>query len=380
MSFKVMYVSRRFETNICATIHLKALQELFGDDLFVVDLRTELVYSETENRLNLGKLSVAEKIKQRLEINTWYLTNKRIDKICDIVQREKIEKIFIDESAFGKLVKKVKKRFPNVKVITFYHDIGKMLYPQWLREQGIHYLPDFIGSMYGERINQKNADCNLVLNHRDFETFERPYGKKPDGLLPAAVADPDFSMVSAREFNFEMRIPDQRLILFVGAKYFPNLIGLKWFVENVFVKLSNRYRLIVIGRGLEDIQEEYKEYDRIEIVGGVEFLAPYYNNADIVIAPLFDGGGMKQKTAEALAYGKPFVGTKESLYGYEEAEKILYHNVPIVYSCDDPVSQLSAFKTIEKNNIYGRFDELTNLFEEKYSLGAIKREFRKWLF
>ena len=67
MSFKVMYVSRRFETNICATIHLKALQELFGDDLFVVDLRTELVYSETENRLNLGKLSVAEKIKTARE-------------------------------------------------------------------------------------------------------------------------------------------------------------------------------------------------------------------------------------------------------------------------------------------------------------------------
>lgn len=379
MSFKVMYVSRRFETNICATIHLKALQELFGDDLFIVDLRTELVYAEMENRLNLGKLSIAEKIKQRFEINTWYLTNKRIDRICDIIKKEKIEKVFIDESAFGKLVKKLKGRFPNVKVITFYHDIGKMLYPQWLKEQGIHYLPDFIGSMYGERINQKYADCNLVLNHRDYKTFERAYGKKPDGLLPAAVADPDFSMTLAKEFNFERCTSDQRLILFVGAKYFPNLIGLKWFVENVFVKLSNQYRLIVIGRGLESIQEDYRAYDRIEIIGGVEFLAPYYNNADVVIAPLFDGGGMKQKTAEALAYGKPFIGTKESLYGYEEAERIRYNGVPVVYSCDEANLQLKAFETIESNGVYGRFDELTNLFEENYSLSAIKREFQKWL-
>lgn len=32
-----------------------------------------------------------------------------------------------------------------------------------------------------------------------------------------------------------------------------------------------------------------------------------------MIAPLFDGGGMKSKTVEALSFGKIFVGTEEKL-------------------------------------------------------------------
>ena len=40
MKEDVMYISRRFETNICATIHLKALQELYKENLYIVDLRT----------------------------------------------------------------------------------------------------------------------------------------------------------------------------------------------------------------------------------------------------------------------------------------------------------------------------------------------------
>ena len=37
-----------------------------------------------------------------------------------------------------------------------------------------------------------------------------------------------------------------------------------------------------------------------------------------MIAPLFDGGGMKSKTVEALSFGKIFVGTEESLFGFWE--------------------------------------------------------------
>ena len=41
MKDNIMYISRRFETNICATIHLAALKELYNENLYIVDLRTE---------------------------------------------------------------------------------------------------------------------------------------------------------------------------------------------------------------------------------------------------------------------------------------------------------------------------------------------------
>ena len=128
-----MYISRRFETNICATIHLAALKELYNENLYIVDLRTEGKRKECDRRINLGAMSASEKILRTIQLNTWYLTNSRINTICNIIRKKNIKKIFIDESAFGKLVYRIKKKFPSVLVVTFYHDIGKMLYPQWLK-------------------------------------------------------------------------------------------------------------------------------------------------------------------------------------------------------------------------------------------------------
>lgn len=367
-----MYISRRFETNICATIHLKALQELYKENLYIVDLRTEGIKKISDRRINLGVMSKKEKVLRTLELNTWYLTNERINTICNIIERKNIKKIFIDESAFGKLVRKIKKKFPEVVVVTFYHDIGKILYSQWLKNKGIKYLPDYIGSMYGEKLNQKYSDCNLVLNQRDYKVFEKVYHKKPEGLLPAAVEEPDFSLIKAVEFDFSKKGDKDRYILFVGSKYYPNIVGLSWFVKNVFLNLSDKFKLIVIGRGMECVREDYKDNNRIFIVGGVKFLAPFYNNADIVIAPLFDGGGMKQKTAEALAYGKTFVGTKESLYGYEDALQVNHNGEKIVFSEDSAEEQVKIFELIDKKNLYGRYKKLTDLFKDNYSKDAIK--------
>lgn len=43
---------------------------------------------------------------------------------------------------------------------------------------------------------------------------------------------------------------------------------------------------------------------------------PYFNNAELYIAPIFDGAGMKVKVAEALSYALPVVGTSHAFEGY----------------------------------------------------------------
>ena len=46
----------------------------------------------------------------------------------------------------------------------------------------------------------------------------------------------------------------------------------------------------------------------------------YFRKADIYIATVFDGAGMKVKVAEALSYGLPVIGTPHSFIGYEEIQ------------------------------------------------------------
>jgi glycosyltransferase involved in cell wall biosynthesis len=72
-----------------------------------------------------------------------------------------------------------------------------------------------------------------------------------------------------------------------------------------------------VGKGLEDVQELRGLAPNVQVVGSVDDLAEWYYRADAVIAPIFEGGGMKVKTAEALMYGRRVFGTGEALVGYE---------------------------------------------------------------
>ena len=182
-----------------------------------------------------------------------------------------------------------------------------------------------------KKLAKKNSDVNIVFNERDAKVYERFYGKRPEAILPLpapipTIPDGVINAITAKD--------EKKHLLFVGKKYYPNLVGFKWFVDNVLPSLTDNIQVDVVGRGLEELKKEYSD-PRINVIGGVESLDPYYENADIVIAPLFDGGGMKSKTVEALSFGKIFVGTEESLFGFwEEMDSNIRGKT--CYQCNTP--------------------------------------------
>lgn len=369
---KIMYISRRFSENICATIHYKAIKEIFGEqNVYTVDLQRSESY-EGEYYIAYGRCNNIKKIVRLLQLNDLLLSNEIINDICMRIQKFQIKKVFIDESGFGKLTKGIKRKFPNIRIVSFFHDIDRMTYKERLRINGITFLPTYITTCHGEKLTQKYSDCNAVLNNRDAKVFEEYYGKPPEVYLPMAVEVPKLDEFRTDEFYFDRSDKKVRYLLFVGAYYYPNLNGLKWFVNQVFSRMSDNYRLVVIGRGMDKIQNDYKRDSRIHIIGGVESLASYYNNADIVIAPIFEGGGMKQKTAEAFAYGRCFVGTTESLLGYEDSLVICENQKKLVYCSNTVEGQLAAFDEIEKNGTFGYYSKLNDLYKKQYSLEAVK--------
>lgn len=379
---KVVFISQRLGDNVCSKIHLKAFETIVSkEDLLIIDLN-RLEKKRTEgNRVFFGGFDKREKLEWLFQQTTWFLTNERIDRICQYIKNFNAEIVFVDDACLGKVVKKIKDRFPKIKVITFYHDIIADLYRQNDRKQDWKFkVLMYHAALKGENYSQNYSDKNMVLNERDDKLYQKYYGKKADGFLTMAVAEPELNSLNAVELDFELiRKQNKRVILFVGALYKPNLDGLQWFVDNVFQNLSDEYFLLVIGRKLETLKDNYKNIQNMMIVGGVDKLAPYYNNADIVIAPIFSGGGMKQKTAEAFAYGRTFIGTTESLQGYESELNLEDNHHRIVFSCDTPEGQLEAFEYIERNKTYGFHQQLNKAYNEKYSVKAIERSIRKLL-
>lgn len=369
MDSHILYVSARYDNNICATMHLRALKDI-TKNLYIVDLSNKA--KPHERSLYFNQFSPIEKIQRILELNTWYLSNKRIKVICNFIKTHNISIVFIDDSFFGKLCKSIKKQNPSIKIISFYHDIGYVLYRQWLKNKGIKFIHQYIAGIYGEYLTQKYSDCNIVLNNRDKQLFEKIYKKNISSLLPISVDVPNLEIKQTNEFKFSRKYNDI-FILFVGVYYFPNINGLSWFVKNIFVKLPDFYKLVVVGRNMDKLSDSYADIKNMHIIGEVSSLAGYYNNADIVISPIFEGGGMKQKTAEAIAYGKTFIGTTESLFGYEESLKIKNADLPLVYEANTPDEFILAFKKVHNNNLYGFHPELHKLYEANYSLQNTKK-------
>lgn len=131
------------------------------------------------------------------------------------------------------------------------------------------------------------------------------------------------------------RAPGQsgsRLLMVGDFKYHPNVSGLEFLAGSVLPLVwesAPGVRLTLVGRGLES----WRSPDpRIEAVGFVDSLHPYYAAADCVVVPLTEGAGTPLKFVEALAYGMPVVATPLAAKGLEVTDGVNYREAPDVAS------------------------------------------------
>lgn len=57
----------------------------------------------------------------------------------------------------------------------------------------------------------------------------------------------------------------------------------------------------------------------VEVLGAVPGVADFYERVDVALAPIRLGGGMKVKVVEAIAFGKPVIGTEFAGEGFPES-------------------------------------------------------------
>jgi glycosyltransferase involved in cell wall biosynthesis len=160
----------------------------------------------------------------------------------------------------------------------------------------------------------KKANALIHLSVDDFKLFQALMPSKPQFLVFPNI---DENFIST--LNVAAPSAETIDLLFVGQWHLPNLAAIKWFLERVWPLIADRrYQLKIVGPiGLRVQSELPHLHDsfRTCFVGEVADLAPYYRAARCVIAPMVSGSGTSIKTIEALALGKPLVGTSKAFRG-----------------------------------------------------------------
>lgn len=376
---KVLYIAKRGPNNIAAKTHLSVIKAIYGADN-VIEIDLLKAFPEHKDRYiayGYNSKNPGERIIRFLQGNSPFISNKIIGDLCSVIRENQISLVFSEESDLGNLYKKVKDTFQNVKIICFFHDISADLFakriddaPKWKQ----HYILECKNIIKQEKVTQKYVDEKWVFNQADAERFMAHYGYAPDEIIPMGAPIPKTSeeykkIVTDKE--------DKKQMLFVCSSYYVNIDGFKWFYQNVIPNLKKKYHIIIVGTGAQQLKSLITNED-IEILGRVESMAAYYESADVIIEPVFDGGGMKVKTIEALSFGKVIVSTSESLNGYWEKLPARMKN-KLVFRCDTVNDWVESCNLLMKSEVKKYNEEVFDAFAINFSQEALQNNFEKAL-
>jgi glycosyltransferase involved in cell wall biosynthesis len=271
---------------------------------------------------------------------------------------ERIERVYLDGSNLGRLARAIKRAHPKTEIMTFFHNVEARFFAGALRQRpGPRPLAILIANWNAERLAARYSDRLIALNQRDSDGLTRLYGRAATDIVPMALED-GYSDGAGRATGG----PDDYL-LFVGGDFYANRAGILWFAEQVAPHVG--LETVVVGKGMEALRPTLEGTPNMRVVGSVKTLHPYYAGARAVIAPIFDGSGMKTKVAEALMFGKHVIGTSEAFRGYEQiADRAGW----VCNGKDGFVAVLNALGSPP------RFDPaLRAIYEENYSRAALTR-------
>jgi len=303
--------------------------------------------------------SITEKIKA-FNGHIDGISSKLIRKVLNEIKTKNIEKVFIDGSNLGELAKRIKVKYPQVRIYTFFHNVESKFFLDSLKQNyRLHTLAVYIVNYLAEKKAVKYSDKIICINERDSQLLQKTYGESATDIYPMALED----KLPSNHTSLVHEIKE-KFVLFVGGTFYANRVGITWFVKNVAPSLH--IKTYIVGRGFEKFRSELELNDKVIVIGEVEDLSQWYHDATFIIAPIFDGSGMKTKVAEALMYGKKIIGTPEAFVGYED----IINEVGLICTTDNEF--ITAINNEEKKVISSFYLKLRKIYEESYSLKSAK--------
>ena len=309
------------------------------------------------------KLTPVEKLQSlmHMEFDKYYILWNKID-----INFNDYDVIYIDFTRWQYVVKSIKKSGYKGKIIVRAHNVEKdYLRVEYKSQRTISSYIKSILAGHREKYMVNMADMILAITPEDKKRLIDLYKVEEQKIVVCPVG-----VNSSKCWKKKSVEKGQKLnCLITGSLWFgPNATGALWVLKEVMPKVSDICELTIAGANPNnDITNACKETNTL-LVASPESMKPYFEAADMVLVPIFDGGGMKVKVAEAMSYNLPVVTTSHGKIGY----KIVDHETGFI--ADNPSDFAEKIReywamTPEKKDKF--LDKEWNLYRENYSLEAI---------
>ncbi len=239
-------------------------------------------------------------------------------RIRRILKKENASHLLIEHPYFGWLAFLLI-NFTNCKLIVHSHNIESLRFKSfgkwwwkilWLYEKWIHRVADY--NFFIQADDRDYAIDNFQLLPR--KCLVVTYGTE----IKAPPTDVDRQTAKKVLREKHTIADDEKVFLFVGSfNYKPNIDALKAIDRQICPVLDGRnanYKILICGPGLENYSPTHS---KIIIAGFVQSIEPYFLGADVFLNPTLDGGGIKTKLVEALAYDCNAVSTTSGAIGVD---------------------------------------------------------------
>jgi len=253
-----------------------------------------------------------------------YINDDMKHAIEEILNNKQIDIVYMDHLHMAYYSDIIRRR-KGTTILLRQHNVESQIMERVYKKEGnlikrLFLLYQFIKLRNYERNITGRFDRVYMITKEDQELMHKLNPETNLALLPAGVdTEKYYPLPKSSQGN-------EPIITFLGSlSWYPNIDGLRWFVNNVFPKVIKgipNVKLYIVGKDPSSELLKYKTSypNNIVITGYVEDERPYIAQSDVFIVPLFIGGGMRIKILNALAMRMPVISTSIGAEGIDTTD------------------------------------------------------------
>jgi sugar transferase (PEP-CTERM/EpsH1 system associated) len=255
-----------------------------------------------------------------LSISNFY-SAKLQSKIDDVLASQKVDVIFCSASSVSEYIfnsKVYAKLNPPPALTMDFMDVDS---DKWAQYQKSHQWP--LSAVYGResrliagveaKIVKKFDHC-LLITQAEVDLFQSIHGNVKN--LSAIENGLDTTMFYPPANTRQTTNP---YFLFAGVMdYAPNIDAVMWFIDSVWPAVKKQWpnaKFCIAGMDPTDKIKKLELNEGIEVTGFVDDIKPYFDKANIFIAPFRIARGVQNKVLQAFACGLPVIASSMGAEG-----------------------------------------------------------------